>query len=224
MTLVLRLVEPAQSGVVDDPVHDDRRSGHTAVDVAVPAYVAGRRIESDAVAVPGTDVHLAPPDRRCGIDVRAHAPRPEQATAPGPEGVDRAVGVPDEDAPIRDRRRRVEVLATAEACERAAVPALATCPRVERVDGSAARRDVNQSVFVCGRGDDLVVRGERPAEPGAPRPAQAERVEPVIPGAEVQGAADDERARLDRAGVERPELPPGPPVPRDDEAAGVGRV
>ena len=209
---------------VDEPRQHRRRPGDRRGGAEAPAGVARASVERDKVAVPGADEDRLPPDGGRSVDVGTDLPCPEQVTAAGPERVDRAVGVTDEDAPVADRRRRVEVLAAAEPGERAGVPALPPRARIDAVHGAAARGDEDRVLPVRRRRDDLVVRGEGPADQRATLAAQTQRIELVVPGAEIERAADDERRRLHRAGVEAPVLVPGSRVPRDHEAARSARM
>ena len=189
-----------------------------------PARLPGARVERDERPVPGADEHGPPPDRGCRVDVRPDLVRPEQVAGRGAVGVDGPVRVPDEDAPVGNRRRGVEVLAPPEARERGRVPALPPGLGVDAVDAAVARRDVQRAARVGRRRHDLVVRRERPAKQRpalAPKPV---RVEMPVPGAEVEILADDNRRRLDRTCPHAPVLLSVARVPGDDEPVRSARV
>ena len=186
-----------------------------------PARVPGRRVERDEIAVPRTDVHRSLPDRGGRVDIRARALRPEQPAGGGAVRVDVAVRVPDVDAAVRDRRRRVEVLPVAEALERRRPPAQLARAGVQRVEMAAVRGHVDRSACIGGSGDDAVVRAVAP--PHLPRP-RVERVHVPVPRAEVEDPVDLERRGLDRPRPEAPQLASRARVHRDQEAACAGLV
>ncbi len=189
-----------------------------------PPHVARAGIQRDEVAVPGADEDRLPPDRSRRIDVRPDLPRPQQVPAPGSEGVDGPVRVPDEDPPVGDRRRRVEVLAPPEARERRRVPLHPPGARVDGVDASAARRHKDAVVRMGGGSHDLVVGRERPAQGRLALTLNRVRVQAVVPRSEVEGVADEERGRLDGSRLDPPQLAAVPRVPGDDEPARIARV
>lgn len=216
--------EPANAAAaarreVDEPGEHRRGARDRGRRAEAPPNLARASVECDEVAVPGTHEDGVSPDRRGGVDVRPHLPRPQEVSAPGAEGVDRPVGVSDEDPPVRDRGRGVEVLAPAEVGERPCAPAHPPGERVNRVNASAARRDKHDVLRVCGRGHDLVVGSERPAQAGLALAPQGIGVEAVVPRPEVEPLADDDRGRLDRPRLDSPELAAVPRVPGDHEPA-----
>ena len=168
-----------------------------------PDPVAGSRVERHEHAVIGADVDAAPPDRGRRVDVVAGALGPQQPSARGAEGVERAVRVPDEHTAVRNRGRGVEELAAPEAGERLRAPAQASSPCVHRVHAAAVGTEVDLPVGERRRAVDLGVGGERP--PGLAG-VDVDRVELVVPRPDVERLADDERGRLEHAG----------PVPPDD--------
>jgi hypothetical protein len=194
----------------------DRRRGGEA-----PDSVAGRGVERHEIAVVGADIDAAAPHSGGGVDVGARPLGPEHPTARGAERVQRPVRIPDEDAAVGDRRRRIEVLAPAEAGLRARPPDEPPGARVDRVDAAAVGPEVHLPVRVGRRAVDLVVGGERPAGLAG---VDVDRVELVIPRAGVERLAYDERRGLEGAGAERPDQIPGPRRHRRDHsplAAGV---
>jgi hypothetical protein len=208
-------------GEVDDPVHDargpvDRRRGGEA-----PDPVAGRGVERHEVAVVSADIDVAAPDGGGGVDVGARPLRPEHPPARRAECIQRPVRVPDEDAAVGDRGRRVEELAPSETGLRARPPDEPPGARVDRVETAAVGPEVHLSVRVGRRAVDLVVGGERPARLAG---IDVDRVELVIPRAGVERLADDERRGLESAGAERPDQLPRPRRHRRDHSPLAARV
>jgi hypothetical protein len=208
-------------GEVDDPVHDARRPVDRRGNSEPPDPVAGGCVERHEVAVVGADIDAAAPHGGGGVDVGACTLGPEHPPAGGTEGVERPVGVPDEDAAVRDRRGGVEELAPTEPRLRAGPPDEPPGARVDRIDAAAVGPEVHLPVRVGRRAVDLVVGGERPARLAG---VDVDRVELVIPGPGVEGLADDERRGLEGAGAERPDQLPRPRRHRRDYsplAAGI---
>ena len=148
----------------------------------------------------------------------------------GAEGVDRAVRVRGEHAPVGDRRRRVEVLA--------AGPEVRERPRLPADRARFARR-APSACRCCRRRRPCPLANRRPSCRPRRRAAStratlpvpsAERVEPVVPRADVDEAADDERRRLrgdrlppDRAAVlTAASRSRAPGTPRGPRVQGVG--
>ena len=159
-----------------------------------PDSIARRGVERVEEAVIGADVDPPPPDRCSCVDVGACALGPEQPTARGTEGVEGPVRVPDEDPPIGDRRRGVKELSASEPREGLCPPAQAPRARVDCVDATAVRPEVDDAVREGGRAVDLMISRERP-----PRLAgvDVDGVKLAIPGAGVERLAHDERGRLE---------------------------
>ena len=178
-----------------------------------PDPVSGARVERHEDPVVGSDEDAPPPDGGRGVDVVAGALSPQQPSAGGAEGVQSAVGVPDEDPAVRDRRRGVEELAAPEACECLRAPAQPSSAGVQRVEAAAIGAEVDLSVRERRRAVDLGVRGKGPAGLAG---VDVDRVEPVIPRSDVEGLADDEGRRLEDAGPIAPDDLPGPGRHRDD--------
>src|SRR6266508_236322 len=211
---------------VQNPVQDGRGSVDRANRFDAPDRVPGGSGEGRDLAVPGTDVHLAPPDCRRGIDVGPRVARPEQMPRTRAECEQRSVGVPDIDATVRDRRSRIEVLPMAESRKRLGTPPEPASPRGDGIDRAAVRPEVDQPVRVSRRTVDFVVGLELPQQPWPLSVADVERVDVVVPGAEIEDVVDEKRRRLDGAGPEAPEDPPAdvaallvPDEHRDNEPA-----
>ena len=200
-------------GEVDETVDHARRAVDRGRGLEAPEPVPGRRVERHELAVVRADVDPLPPDRGRCVDVVARALGPQQPSARGAEGVEGAVGVPDEHPAVRDRGRGVEELAAAEARECLRAPAEASRASVQRVDAAAVGAEVDLSVGKRRRAVDLVVGGELPA--GLAR-VDVDRVQLVIPRADVEGLADHERRGLEHAGPVAPDDLPGPGRHRDD--------
>ena len=193
-------------GEVDETVDDARRAVDRGRSLKAPQPVPCRRVERHELTVVRADVDPLPPDRSPRVDVVAGALGPQQPSARGAEGVERAVRVPDEHAAVRDRRRRVEELAAPEACECLRAPAQPPGAGVQRVDAAAVGAEVDLPVRERRRAVDLGVGGEGPAGLAG---VDVDRVELVIPRADVEGLADDEGRRLEDAGPVAPDDLPG---------------
>jgi hypothetical protein len=186
-----------------------------------PESVARRRVERHEVAVVGADEYAASPDGGRGVDVRPGPLRPEQSPARRPERVERPVGVADEHSAVGDRRRRIEVLAPAEAAERRRSPPLASRARVEGIEAAPVGPEVDLPAAVGRRAVDLAVGRERPADFAR---VDVEGVELVIPRPGVQRPADHERGRLEGAGTERPDELAGARRHRGDHPRLAARI
>lgn len=207
-------------GEVNEAVDHARRAVDGGGGLEAPESVPRPRVEGHELSVVRTDVHPLPPDGGGGVDVAARALRPQKSSARGAEGVERPVGVPDEDPAVGDRRRGIEVLPAAEAGQGPGPPAQPAGPCVERVDAAAVRSEIDHAVRE-GRGAvDLVVGRERP-----PRLAgvDVDGVELVVPRARVERLTDDEWRRLEDAGSVPPDDLSRPRRHCDDHSGLVAR-
>ena len=183
-------------GEIDETVDDARRAVDRGGGLEAPKPVPGRRVERHELTVVRADVDPLPPDRSRRVDVVAGALGPQQPSARSAEGVQGAVGIPDEHAAVRDGRRRVEELAAPEACQCLRAPAQPPSAGVDRVDAAAVRAEVDLSVREGRRAVDLGIRGERPAGLAG---VDVDRVELVIPRADVKRLPDHQRRGLEHS-------------------------
>lgn len=224
-------------GGVDDFADRRERADHLAAHRAAPAEAAVLGIQGVDVAVEGADEDgrravLGVGDGGPGVGVAAGRVGPGEGAVGGVVGVDAAVGVAGVDAPVGDRRGRVELARAAEAdAERAALPDQRAGLCVYRVHVAAVVADEELAVLVGGGGLDRAAELGRPAHLAA---ACAHRVEPAVLATEVDGTADHQRRGLGPAGQRPfPDLLAGAGVELDDVAgleiddveavAGVGR-
>jgi hypothetical protein len=186
-----------------------------------PESVARGSVERHEVAVVGADEDAASPHGGRRVDVGAGPLRPEQSPARGAECVERPVGVADEHAAVGDGRRRIEVLAPAEAAERGRPPPLASRAGVKGIEAAPVGPEVDLPAAVGGRAVDLAVGRKRPADLAR---VDVEGVELVVPRPGVQRPADHEWRRLEGAGPERPDELAGARRHRGDHPRLAARI
>ncbi len=133
-------------------------------------------------------------DGGAGVDVAASRIGPGEGAVGGVVGVDAAVVVAGVDAPVGDRRGRVELAGAAEAgAERAALPDQFAALGVDRVHVAAVVADVESAVGIGRRRLHRAAQLGRPADLAA---AGAHRDQLAVFAAEVDGPADHHRRGL----------------------------